>query len=460
VKRFVVLSLLTGCSWASFDSLAGSTWVDSAGPPKGADTTKYGANLVAGGAAPTNGGMNVLVLGRTNPDVSRLSYDANGVVSQGDAGDVLTALQFLKFDDLHPAVAGDPASSMVAFTMVTRDGAVGGDKDANTKWVFYDTATTGSDGPKYITQHEGPVKSKDISSGIVFSAAGENLDPASKPDLSDLVISRGPDIMIMADWALPEGSVNGNPSTYKLYACHHKEPTAFGVALGEFDSTHSGREILLATGPLEGSTGPSKIKGIAPESVVGHDAAAIGDCFTSDTVLFEIDKTASGIKDLGKQLLVTTIKDTGGNTISAIVASAPASNKLFVFTGEHGTNEIDVPTPDGAGDFGTSLAVGDLDGDGVDELAVGGPKSTADGVTDAGSVFVFKWNATTMNYDLAATLHDASPDIEQHFGQSVAIVPFGSAGKHVLVTGSDNEVFTYFRLSPLYADVRAGRAAQ
>ena len=82
------------------------------------------------------------------------------------------------------------------------------------------------------------------------------------------------------------------------------------------------------------------------------------------------------------------------------------------------------------------------------------PSTSSDGVSAAGSVFVYKWNGT--GFDLKATLHDASPDIEQHFGTSVAIVPFGTGTSNVLVAGSDDEVFTYFRLDPLYKDVRAG----
>jgi hypothetical protein len=442
------------CSWASFDNLAGETWVDSAGPPKGTDTTTFGANVAAGGARPANGGMQALVIGRVNPDISRLAYDSNGVVSQSDGGDILTTLQFQRFDDPHPAMAGDPQSSIVAFSLVTRGGkttgtGTGGDPNANTKVIFYDA---GPDGPKFITQHEpGPdLKAAKIAGGLAF---GEVSGDAQH---SDVLIAREDEVMIMTDWALPEGTVNGNPSTFKISSCRHNEPTSFSIGLGEFDATNPGQEILISTGPLDGSTGPSKIKAISPASVLAYGGGPVASCFDlTHPVLFEIDKSSSNIVDLGKQMVVTDFGTTA-SPLPAIVASAPAENKLFIFTGEHGANEVDVPAPSDAGSLGAALAVGDLDGDGVPEVAVGAPKSTADGVTDAGSVFVFKWNGTGL--DLVATLHDASPDVEQHFGQSVAIVPFGSGTQNVLVAGSENEVFTYFRLSPLYQDVRAGRA--
>jgi hypothetical protein len=399
--------------------------------------------------------MQALVIGRVNPDISRLAYDANGVASQNDGGDILTTLQFQRFDDPHPAMAGDPQSSIVAFSLVTRGGksAPTTDTGVNTKVIFYDT---GPDGPKFITQHEpGPdLLGRKLAGGLAFG------ELAGDPQHSDLVIAREDEVMIMTDWALPEGTVGGQPSTFKISSCRHDEPTSFSVALGEFDAGNPGKEILISTGPLDGSTGPSKIKAIAPAQVLAYGGGPVASCFSvASPALFEIDKSSSNIIDLGKQMVVTDFGTTA-SPLPAIIASAPAENKLFVFTGEKGANEIDVPAPAGAGSLGSALAVGDLDGDGIPEVAVGAPKSTSDGVTDAGAVYVYKWDSTksTLGPDPVATLFDASPDVEQHFGQSVAIVPFGSGTRNVLVAGSENEVFTYFRLSPLYQDVRAGRA--
>jgi hypothetical protein len=444
VKRAILLAaLVPACSWASFDNLAGETWVDSSGPPKGADTSKFGANLAAGGARPAAGGMEMLVVGRTNPDISRLAYDANGIESQADGGDILTTLQFTKFDDLHPATAGDPASNIVAFALVTRGGAMSMDPAANTKVVFYDT---GPNGPTFITQHEpGPsFKGAKIAGGIAFgNVAGDTAH-------SDLAIAREDEVMIMTDWSLPDAQ----PTTFSIASCKHNQPTSFSVAFGDFDSANAGDEVILSTGPLLGNTGPSMIEMFSPGAVLAN-TSAVGPCFAGGfSVLAQIDKSNENVVDLGKQMLVTDF-GTAATPVRAIVASAPAENKLFVFTGEHGANEIDIPAPTGAGELGDSLAVGDLDGDGIPELAVGDPKATtSDGVQSAGSVFVYKFNGTS--FDLVATLHDASPDIEQHFGASVAIVPFGPDKANVLVAGSDNEVFTYFRLDPLYKDVRAG----
>ena len=441
---FLPFVMLGACSWASFDNLAGETWVDSTGAPKGADTSKFGANMAAGGARPAAGGMQMLVVGRTNPDISRLAYDTNGIVSQADGGDILTTLQFTKFDDLHPATAGDPANDIVAFALVTRGGVQSMDPAANTKVVFYQTST---DSPTLKVQHEpGPdLKAAKVASGIAFG------EVAGDPTAADLLIARDDQVMIMTDAEKDESA----STMFKISACTHNEPTSFAIGLGEFDSTNAGKEILLATGPKQGDTGASKIKIFAPSAVLAYTSGPVQPCFdATHLVLAEIDKSSQNIVDLGKQMVVTDF-GSAATPMPAIVATAPLENKLFVFTGEHGANEIDIPAPTGAGELGDSLAVGDLDGDGVPEIAVGDPKATtSDGVQNAGSVFVYKWNGT--GFDLVATLHDAQPDIEQHFGTSVAIVPFGAGTANVLVAGSDNEVFTYFRLDPLYKDVRAG----
>lgn len=452
VKRaaFLPLVMLGACSWASFDNLAGETWVDSSGPPKGADTTKFGANLAAGGARPTAGGMQMLVLGRANPDVSRLAYDGNGIITQADGGDILTTLQFTKFDDLHPATVGDPSSNVVAFSLVTRGGATVTPPDpaANTKVVFYGS---NPDGPNLLRQHEpGPdLKAAKIAGGMTF---GE-VDGA--PTHPDLLIARDDQVMIMTDAEDDESA----STMFRITACTHNEPTSYAIGLGEFDSSTAGPEIVLSTGSPIGELNPgiSKIKIFPPAAVLAYTGGPVATCFNGSFAAKEFDKSAENIIDLGAQLVVTNFGTTA-TPLPAIVASAPAENKLFVFTGDIATaplSEIDIPAPTGAGALGSSLAVGDLDGDGIPELAVGDPKATSsDGVMDAGSVFVYKFNGTT--FDLVATLRDAQPDIEQHFGTSVAIVPFGTGTQNVLVAGSDDEAFTYFRLDPLYKDVRAG----
>ena len=292
------------------------------------------------------------------------------------------------------------------------------------------------------------------ASGMVFA------EVAGAADHSDVVIARDDEVTIITDWALAEGT-----STFAFDSCKNNETTtmsSLSIAVGEIDAAAAGPEIMLAVTPRAGDTGPSKIKIFSPDAVLAYPGgnAPAGPCFdATHKVLAEIDKTADNVTDLGKQMAFTTI---AGKPM--IIATAPASNKVFVFSGELGATQAVIEPPPGAGSIGDSLAVGDLDGDGVPELAIGDTRASPNGVRNAGAVFVFKYVPATGTFALVTTLHDAQPDVDQHFGTSVAIVPFGTGTQNILVAGDQGEVFTYFRLKDdtthndvyLGGDVRAG----
>ena len=86
----------------------------------------------------------------------------------------------------------------------------------------------------------------------------------------------------------------------------------------------------------------------------------------------------------------------------------------------------------------------------LDSFAVGAPLADDAGPTRSGAVRILKPDGT----QAAEPLFDADAETEQHFGKSVAVVPYGD--RRVIVAGSEGEVFTYFRTS-FYAEVRSGR---
>lgn len=73
------------------------------------------------------------------------------------------------------------------------------------------------------------------------------------------------------------------------------------------------------------------------------------------------------------------------------------------------------PAPEAIAIFGTSVALGDLDGDGRDDLAIGAPGAAAGAVGTAGKVVVFR------GVDLlpAATVFDPTPRLADGFGFSL-----------------------------------------
>lgn len=72
--------------------------------------------------------------------------------------------------------------------------------------------------------------------------------------------------------------------------------------------------------------------------------------------------------------------------------------------------------------FGKSVTMGDLDADGVDELIVGAPAATVDGILSAGAVYVVPFDAGVPSPDGAVALVHSNPEEGDELGWSLATV--------------------------------------
>ena len=131
--------------------------------------------------------------------------------------------------------------------------------------------------------------------------------------------------------------------------------------------------------------------------------------------------------------------------------SATEAGAVVVFFGSEAVEFLDQDSPDVPDavepfdSFGASLACGDFDGDGRDDLAVGSPGETIGGDLQAGAVFVVPGSATGLNTAASIVLHQDLPLVtgeaepNDRFGAALVAADFEGGGFADLVVGAPGE---------------------
>ena len=112
-----------------------------------------------------------------------------------------------------------------------------------------------------------------------------------------------------------------------------------------------------------------------------------------------------------------------------------------VFALRKSLSQDDVPltTPENNDRFGSTLAVGDFDGDGFDDLAVGTPAEDWGSDLDTGVVHVFYGSASEwLRTDNAVTILSPNRSANERFGFALAVGNFDSDGYDDLAVGAPN----------------------
>lgn len=428
---------LAGCNWTVFDDLADETWVDRVSSPDATDSRQFGEVVLP--LPVRTAGARMIVVGRSLPSISQLAYDASGARQLAATIDPTGPLTFTTINE-NPAFAVDSDSNKIALAIVQ------GNNTDPTRIGVYDGGALSESGPSrsiVLPQAAGsPARANILAEGILFANLPEN--PAGGNDKDELVVARGPTLLVIQDYELADGGA----STFSILGCTHGDEWSYEVGVGDVDATHPGPEILIATG-AERRDGPSRLQIIGPE-LVNTPYTAPGGC----NALGELT-SAEAPTDLGSQIAFARFPDDAATEmLDDLIYTAPSLNKVFVRFGSGQTAEINAG--DQGSDFGDSVAVADLDGDDVPEIIVGAPKADR-GQTNGGAVYVFSYDETSATkFRQVLLLGPGEATQEERFGKSVAVVPYGTGTDKVLAIGAEGEVFTYFRTT-LYADVRTGR---
>jgi hypothetical protein len=125
----------------------------------------------------------------------------------------------------------------------------------------------------------------------------------------------------------------------------------------------------------------------------------------------------------------TPYEDVGGNQ---------DQGQAYVFSGANGSLLFtwDNPMPQWTGQFGYSVAVGDVNGDGRGDIAVGArSEDVVGGIADQGQAYVF----SGADGSLLFTLDIPNPEAGAFFGHSVAVGDVNGDGKGEIAVGAFGE---------------------
>lgn len=440
----VVCALGGACNWSTFDELADEAWVDRVEKPGATDSRQYGVALVS--PPSPNAGAHAFVLGKSRASLSTLSYDDEGKRLAVNAIDPRQSLSFAAFPE-RPALAGDPDSDRVAFTVVR------GENVDPTGVAVYDARTLENLKSVVLNAQaevDGVMRVNIYAEGINFGTVpGFGMDT-----IKELAVARGPQLVIIQDYSEADSG-----TTFAVKGCNTGADWSYATIIANVidDTVHAGPEILIATGE-ERRDGASEILVLDPTAIT--DPYEMGTACPTGVVASIV--SGEGAMDLGSRLVAAQFPDVVDPDplapLDDLIYSAPSLNKVFVRFG--GGAAVEITPGDSGSDFGDAITVADLfDGDGIPELIIGAPRSDPEGIANGGSVYIYRFHAApTPGFDLAMRLHPAEPADEERFGKSVTVAPFGLTGsKKVLMVGAEGEVFTYFRTSET-DDVRVGRA--
>ncbi len=402
-KFAAILSILTGyaifvgasgCNWQEFGDLSDTTWVHVTKTPGSPDFDRYGEAI---SVASDSDGLDFFVWGQANDPIAdglaQVHYDSDGSASSTG----------IIFDGIDPVPSGSILPMQRDATTGVNNVVIGvsqnnGDSGRVLVW------SPGNAAPQLGQTHAFDAPITAVAAGLIRENA----------TTSELVAASGSTLFLIADYAMNSA---GNDQECAPAGAND-------IPIGLAWSAEIAGDIAVAM-RLEAGT--------STVYIVDSDNMAQGGGACDIETQFA---APGGENDFGSQMHIANF---AGDSEADLIAAAPSANKVYVFSSE--PDPIVINAPPGAGRFGASLATANYS-DRV--LIIGAPNAEIDGNDNAGAVYLYTYDGAS--FKLAATLHNARPEADQHFGQAVSVASFG--GQDIIIVGADGEIFTYF-LNPL-----------
>ncbi|MCI0585343.1 MAG: hypothetical protein L0323_00720 [Planctomycetes bacterium] len=199
--------------------------------------------------------------------------------------------------------------------------------------------------------------------------------------------------------------------------------------------------LALATGDVTGDGFQDVVVGAPTDDAAGNDAGRVfvllGPGLTS--IRYLVQPVPEPVAAFGAAV---ACGDVDGNGFDDVLVAAPGTDApgatnagaAFVFLGPGLTGSIPIaePVPETGAVFGHSIASGDVDGNGADDVVVGAYIADVGLEQDAGEVFVFLGPGLGSVIPLA----DPTPQAGARFGSSVACGDVDGGGVDDVIVGA------------------------
>jgi hypothetical protein len=423
VKRIAAIGLCAvvgACSWTQFDDLSNTTWAHAQDKPSSSVEADFGIAILPAAPSSSQMGGRLAVLGVGAPSLDVVKFDASGNNSSVFFDSNISATGIVQFPDQPLFVKPRTAQLADEVAIVVAPG------DTSLRILLGQGLA--SDQP-VVPQAPITVGGTTVLS-LNTADAATYLTPPGTPAAEQLVVASNGTVVgidramgvakppcVLVDFA--------GTTTISIAAMASFPITALadGVAVW----TKAGQLLVYKSDIFNGCTmGDATSRPIAAGADTGFmpgTGARIHYAGGSLLLLASRQAGASG----GPNTLSSRVVAYSVATATPVVVGAPLDN--------NGLHASAVAT------FGSA------------QFAIlGFPQASVGGVT-AGQVELHTLDATAgIAATASMTLNRAQPESGSAFGRAVSTMSYN--GQTILAVGASNDVFAYYRLSPIYEDAR------